>query len=131
MSTVYPKELYFTFAITKTCPLVTVEPRIRDSGLTRSSSNVNYNLSTTAGNLWYYYAYSYCNRICLDTMSTQTLLWAVIWAICTEIDRCPDVISTSAPLRLIFSPPRISNVCTHVHVHIPIATVLKVLELLI
>ena len=30
-----------------------------------------------------------------DTMSTQTLLWAVIWAICTEIDRCPDVISTS------------------------------------
>ena len=30
-----------------------------------------------------------------------------------------------------FSPPRISNVCTHVHVHIPVATVLKVLELLI
>ena len=78
-----------------------VEPRIRDSGLTRSSSNVNYNLSTTAGNLWHYYAYSYCNRICLDTMSTQTLLWAVIWAICTEIDRCPDVISTSAVWSLI------------------------------
>ena len=34
-------------------------------------------------------------RICLDTMSTQTLLWAVIWAICTDIDRCPDIISTS------------------------------------
>ena len=101
---VYPKELHFTVKIvatTKTCQLAMVEPQKRDGGLTRSSSNVNYDLSTTTDNLWHYYvalllyAYSYCSRICLDTLSAQTLLWVVIWAVCTEIDRYPDVISTS------------------------------------
>ena len=57
---------------------------------------------------------SYCSTLCPDIMSAQMQLSSAIWAICTENDQCPTVISSSAILNFLFYPhPLIINLLIH------------------
>ena len=88
-----------TCVLLQSCQLAVVEPQKHDGGLTCSNPNINYHPAAPPRAVCGLYHCTsillYCYRICLDIMSIQPMLWAVIWAICTEIDRCPHVISDS------------------------------------
>ena len=81
MASVHP---IIMVATTQTCQLAMVEPPKRDSGLTRSNSKVNYHP-----------VHHHKQFVAMST-HPRALQWAVIWAMCTEIDRCPPVILDSA-----------------------------------
>ena len=94
------------------------EPPKHDSGLTHSNSNVNYHPAAppqaVCGTTTVLGIPLYCYRICPDIMSTQLLLWVVIWALCMEIDRCPHAISDSVGIIFIPSKRHIEQNGNHI-----------------